>query len=343
MRRSAVVLTGVVGAGVIAAIAVTASQSSGILVPEAVTPASSCEVQGVVGQEAACEIVVRNGGWGTLALGHPKAPNGIRIDGANSTIGPRGKTTLRAVVDTNVVVGRGTIPVTIPTNDAKRPSLALEVKVEIKSFLAAVPGYARYIFVQKAREGTIVQTIAATDATPFHVLGVESPAPYIRVAWREAKESERRPEIPGSQWLVESTISSDAPVGAITGDLIVRTDHAKQPILRVPVSGFVRPVFAVTPPTASLSVVDPATAAEVRLHVKNFAEEAIAVTGASTTVPGISASVTPVEAGRVYYVVLKFTPDLPAGPFKGTVQIRTASPKTPVVEVPIDGTGFSRR
>jgi hypothetical protein len=107
------------------------------------------------------------------------------------------------------------------------------------------------------------------------------------------------------------------------------------------VSGFVRPIFAVTPPVASLSVIDPAMTPEVRLHVKNFAEEPIKVTGASTTVRGISAAVTTTEPGRVYYVVLTFAPDLPAGPFKGTVRIRTASPKIPVIDVPLDGTRHS--
>jgi hypothetical protein len=338
MRRSMIVVTSVLGLGLIAFIAV---QLSGGLVPRAVTPKASCLVEAVVGNQASCEIVVRNGGWRTLTLGMVKTPSGITVEGARSNIGPRREKTIRVVVDTNVVVGKGAIPVAIQSNDPKRPELALEVKVDVRAYLLARPGYARYIYVQQAREGTIVQTIAATDAASFRILSVESPLPHLRVAWHEATPTERRPEMPGVQWIVESTIVGDSPVGAISGDIIVRTDHPKQAMLRVPVSGFVRPIFAVTPPVASLSVVNPATASEVRLHVKNFAEESIKVTGASTTVRGISAAVTAVDPGRVYYIVLTFGPDLPAGPFKGTLQIRTASPKIPIINVPLDGTGHA--
>jgi hypothetical protein len=339
MRRWSIVAGFVIAVGVVAVIAFPAIRPSAVFVPKAVTPASSCQIQAVVGDNASCEIVVRNGGWRTLTLGKAKTPPGLTIEGAGSSVGPRGTTTIRAVVDTNVVVGKGSIPVAIRSNDPKRPELALEVKVDVRAYLVARPGYARYIYVQKAREGTIVQTIAAADGAPFRVLNVESPLPHVRVAWHEATPAERRPEVSGAQWIVESTISGDSPVGALTGNILVRTDHPKQAVLRVPVSGFVRPIIAVTPPVASLSVIDPATTPEVRLHVKNFAEEPIKVTGASTTVPGISAAVTTVEPGRIYYVVLTFGQELAAGPFKGTVQIRTASPKIPVIDVPLDGTG----
>jgi len=341
MRRWSIVAAFVVAVGLVLVIAFPAIRPSAIFVPKAVTPSSSCQIQAVVGDNGSCEIVIRNGGWRTLMLDKAKAPPGLTIEGAGSSVGPRGTTKIRAVVDTNVVVGKGSIPVTIRTNDPKRAELALEVKVDVRAYLVARPGYARYIFVQKAREGTIVQTVAATDDASFRVLSVESPLPHLRVAWHEATPAERRPEMNGSQWIVESTISGDSPVGALTGNILVRTDHPKQAVLRVPVSGFVRPIFAVTPPVASLSVIDPALTPEVRLHVKNFAEEAIKVTGASTTVPGISATVTTADPGRVYYVVLKFGRELVAGPFKGTIHIQTASPKIPVLDVPLDGTAHT--
>jgi hypothetical protein len=334
MRR----LSFIVAFGIVAGLIAYALGPSTPGIPRAVTPNFSCLVEGAVGDDPSCEFVVRNDGNATLKLTTVKAPQGISIEGAGSDVAPGKEKKIRALIDTSIVVGKATVPVTIGTNDPERPELPLEVRVNIRAYLVARPGFARYIYVQKAREGTIAQTIGAVDGAPFQVLGVESPYPYLRVTSREATPEERRPEWPGSQWRVETTLLQDAPVGAVSGNVVVRTDHPKQKAVWVPVSGFVRPIIAVTPPQAKLSVVNPVSTPEVRLHLKNFADETIELTGASTTVKGILAAVKPLEAGRVYEVVLSFAPDMPDGPFQGTVQIRTASPKIPLVEVPLDGT-----
>jgi hypothetical protein len=119
--------------------------------------------------------------------------------------------------------------------------------------------------------------------------------------------------------------------------IVVQFDHPRQKELRIPVSGFVRPMFAVTPPAAALGDIDPARPRRGYLLVKNFAEETVALLGVSTDVAGIGADLEPVESGRVYRVRLRFAPDLPAGPFAGTLRMRTASPQQPVIEVALSG------
>jgi len=207
----------------------------------------------------------------------------------------------------------------------------------VRPFLLARPGSARYVFVQGADDGTIAQTVWAVDGADFQVLEARSPEPHLRVVFREARAAEAEPGAAGRQWRIELTLASSSPVGPLRGVVVVRTDHPRQPELRIPVSGFVRPMFAVTPPAARLGDVDPARAPHLSLHVKNFAEERVALTGVSSDVPGIGAELVTVEAGRVYRVRLSVRPDTPAGPFSGTLRIRTASPKQPTIEVPLAG------
>ena len=72
--------------------------------------------------------------------------------------------------------------------------------------------------------------------------------------------------------------------------------------------------------------------------VKNYADEKVAVTGAESTVAGITTAIEEVEAGRSYYVRLTYAPDMAKGKFSGVLRIKTESPKKPVIEVPLRGT-----
>jgi hypothetical protein len=119
--------------------------------------------------------------------------------------------------------------------------------------------------------------------------------------------------------------------------VVVRTDHPRQKSVFIPLSGFVRPVLAVTPPQALLGEVDPAGTAAIRLHVKNFAEESIEVTAASTDVAGVSARIEPIESGRTWSLLLTLDKEMAAGSFQGRILIKTASPKAPLIEVPLTG------
>jgi Protein of unknown function (DUF1573) len=289
------------------------------------------------GEKAEAEFSIRNDGDAPLRILKAKAPRGVAVEGLPLTV-ESGKTSLvRVTVDTSKFAGKVDLPVTLESDGPRQEKITLQIKLEVRPFLLVRPGYARFITVQKAREGTISQTLGSSDDASFRVLGVESPYPHLRVAWREVRPEQRRKEWTGRQWIVDLTLSSDSPVGHLEGHVVVRTDHPRQKSVFIPLSGFVRPVFAVTPPGALLGEIDPARAVVIKMQVKNFAEELIEVTGASTDVAGVSAGIRPIEAGRSWSLRLTFDKDMASGPFQGKILIRTASPKAPVIEVPLSG------
>jgi hypothetical protein len=290
-----------------------------------------------LGEDAVAEVEVRNTGAAPLTLDVPRLPPGVAVEGLASEVPPGGSVRLRVRIDTLRAHAEPRQTWTLVTNDPDRPRVPISVRLEVRPFLLVRPGYARYITVQKAREGTIVQTLGATDGATFRVLRVESPVPRLQVAFREARPDERRPEWTGSQWRVETTLASDAPVGALTGMIVVHTDHPRQRRAFVPLSGFVRPVLAVTPPEARLGDVDRRRTAPLRLTVKSFAEEPITITGVSTDVAAVRAEIQPTQPGRSWRLDLRPAPDAPLGPFAGTLVLRTASPKLPALEIPLSG------
>lgn len=294
----------------------------------------------VPGEKAVAEFRVENRGAKPVALEagrpDPLVP-GVRVEVAGSPVAPGEAATVSVALDTERLSGPGAFRVPVTSDDPEAPRIALSVRATVRPLLAADPGFARWVTVQQEREGTIAQTIWSRDGATFRVLAVESPLPALRVTSHEARDAERRADAAGSQWRVETTLASDAPVGALTGYLVVTTDHPRQKRLRIPVSGFVRPIFAVTPPVADVGAVDPSRRLRFTLNVKSFASEDIAIESAESTVPGVELDVVPVEAGRVYDVRLTVGPEVAAGPIDGTIRILTASPKQRTIEVPLRG------
>jgi hypothetical protein len=225
----------------------------------------------------------------------------------------------------------------VATDDLGDPPAIAVVSLMVKPFLLADPGYARYNFVQGGREGLIRETVFATDDAPFRILGVDSPLPALAVAFRPANPQERLPDHVGSQWIVDLTLSRFAPIGPLGEEIAIRTDHPVQKKILIPVSGFVRPMLAVTPPEAELGDLDPARPVRARLFVRSFAENPVVVEGATTDVPGMTAEVEPIEKGRTYSVILRIAEGHPGALVTGMVRIATDSATQPVLEVPVRG------
>lgn len=309
--------------------------------PRAVLAAAERDA-GVVapGQDAVAKFRIENHGGAplTLSAGHPEPyMAGVRTTVDGQPVPPGKAATVTVRLDTGKLAGVGTVRVPIATNDPAAAKLTVVMKVEVRPLLAADPGYARYNVVQKERDGVIPQTVWSLDGASFRVLAVRSPIAALRVTFREAKPDERRPDVAGSQWHVESLLPADAPVGALTGDIVVVTDHPKQKVLHIPLSGFVRPVFAVTPPVADLGQVDGTRPFRFTLFVKNFATELIPLERAETDLPGATVEIAPVTAGRAYKVHVAVPAGVPAGALSGTVHLFTASAKAPRIEVPVRG------
>jgi hypothetical protein len=246
---------------------------------------------------------------------------------------------VRVFVDTWELRGPVDLAVPVSTNDPERAEIALRLKLDVRPFVLARPGRARYITVRGAPEGTVGQTLSSSDGQDFQILGVESPYPHLRVVYREAVPAERIDGRPGRQWRIEASLASESPVGALAGFIAVRVDHPRQKAVRIPVSGFVRPIFAVTPPDIALGDVDPGKSRRLTLVFKNFAEEPAELIRVESTLANVAAEAVAVEPGRSYRVLVTIGPGTPEGPFQGTIVIRTSNTRQPTVEVRLTGRG----
>jgi len=293
---------------------------------------------GIIGQgeEVRHSFAVQNKGDAPLELARDAAHGQVRLGSDPKPIPPGATGTVELVFDASVPVGPTEVSLGLTSNDPAQPKLSFALAGEVKELLRAKPGYARWNTVQGEKEATIAQTIAATDATPFRVTSVDAP-PYVKTVVREARAEERVADVIGPQWRVELTLDSWAPVGAITGSAVVHTDNPKQHQAFIPLSGFVRPIVFVDPPSGELGTLNVGGTAKVEFKVRFFGTSPIRLTSAEITVPGAKTTVAPLQDGRLYQVTLQLTPAVAAGPLSGKLILRTDSAKLPTYELPLTG------
>jgi hypothetical protein len=172
---------------------------------------------------------------------------------------------------------------------------------------------------------------------------VESTVPSLRVSFREAEPGERMAGFTGPQYRVIGTLAPDAAIGALTGFVRVYTTHQKQKLFSIPISGFVRPVIAVTPPRVDFGTFqmpeDDEKGYGMSLRVQHFLTEgdALEITKIETDIPHLETKLNDGKTDHDWYLDIWFPRDTPPGKYDGVVKLYTNSAIAPVVELPVKG------
>jgi hypothetical protein len=292
------------------------------------------------GEKVHAEFVVENRGTADLEIRDVRPSCGCTVASFDQKIPPGGKGKVVAGIDTSDFQGAISKTVTVLSNDPKNPQLELTVKVKVITHIIAKPGRARFVYVQTLEPGTITQTLWAPDfPEEFRVLEARSPYPFLKASVREAKENEKDPDGVGRQWKVDLTIQPDAEVGPLREFLVIVTNHPKQKEVRIPISGFVRPLMHATPEEIELGEfeVSSETPLETEVVLVNFGNDPIEVTEVESDRKGVSAEALATELGRRFKIVVKVLPEVGKGEIRGVLKVKTSSPKKPVYEIPYHG------
>jgi len=292
------------------------------------------------GDPGTADFPLVNGGDAPLTLS-AETPDDVRVAVPSAPIPPGGDANLRVEVGTARRDGPSVVEIGVRTNDPAAPLVKLRVVLAVREYVFADPGFARFNFVQGGRYGVVRETVAANDDAPFAILSVDSTLPALTARFRPASPSERLPERPGPQWVIDVSLSPNAPVGSLGAELVFHLDHPRQKRLILPVTGFVRPMLAVTPPEADLGDLElrPVTS---RILVRSFAEEPVRLLQATCDVPGSGVEIRTIQEGWRWEVILRL-PERAAGTLiAGWLRIETTSGTQPELEVPVRGRFLGR-
>ncbi len=287
------------------------------------------------------EFEIKNEGNAPLELTDVRPACGCTVASFDKVIEPGAVGKVRARVKTENFNGPIAKSIAVFTNDPETPKIQLVVKAKVKPFVAVAPGFARYSYVQGERVLVSHQTLWAEDSFDIEILEVKVPYDHLEVSYREATEEERTDKSSGRQWRLEFNLDPYSPIGALREYVEIKLNHPKQKIVKIPVSGFVRPRQHVTPDKVDFGQLEKATLPLQRtLHFTNFITKTIELTKVETGFEGISAEIKSgaTDTGYRFQLVLTVSPDVPQGPFSSTVKIHTTDEKNPIVELPIKGT-----
>lgn len=311
--------------------------------PRAVIPDPVYDAGGVAkGEKISHDFVIRNDGEAPLEISDVRPACGCTVAEFDKVIAPGETGTVRTMLDTMSFDGPIGKAIMVFTNDPVNPKLQLSLKADVRPYLFIQPGYARFVQAQQSEPGVVKQIVFTTTYDDLKILEVESPYPFLKVDYREAtEEDEPRDYGVGRQWVLTLTLDyTTAPVGTLADYVTIHTNHPNQPIAQLPISGFVRPMIAVTPTAADFGEIEVGEPQNASMLIRSFASEDVAVTAAETDVPGVELEVKQIEAGKRYALQVTLSPDMPKGSFDGTIKIKTDSPKQPLIEVPLRGTAI---
>ena len=293
------------------------------------------------GDKVVHEFKVRNDGNAPLNLTDVHPACGCTVAEFDNVIAPGTVGTIRATLDTVNEAGPIAKSIAVFTNDPENPKLQLVIKATVKPYIAALPGYARFNYVQGEPIGTITQSIWSTDDQPMNVLSVKSPYEYVKVSFRRAGSEELHPKSEGRpNWLVDVTIDPYSPIGALRRYIDVQTDHPKQKLVRIPISGFVRPRQHVTPEQLDFGQLQTDSLPLYRtLAFTNFISRGIEVKDIETGHFALTAEANEIgrKDGHRFQLKFEITAEMPKGTFETTVKIHTTDEKNPLIEVPVKG------
>lgn len=286
------------------------------------------------------EFEIRNEGTAPLELTEVRPACGCTVAEYDKVIAPGATGKVHAEVKTDNFAGPISKSIAVFTNDPDNAKIQLVVKAKIKPYIAMLPGFARYNYVQGEAVNPIYQNLWAADGSDVDVVSVKPPYPHLKVTYHEATEEELDPKGKGRQWRFEFELDPNSPVGALRDYVEIRVDHPKQKVLKIPVSGFVRPRQHITPPNVDFGKLE-GTGLPLRrtLHFTNFITDTIELTKIETGIDGLSAEVREGDRdpGYRFKLILTVGPEMPKGQFSSTVKIHTTDDQNPVIELPVKG------
>jgi hypothetical protein len=283
-------------------------------------------------------FTLENHGDGDLVIKSADPSCGCTVASFDRKIAPGATGMVRARVDTGGFAGAISKGVTVLSNDPTNPRVVLTIHADVQADVLLAPTYARILQVQTQDAAKAQVRLWCEDGTALEIRGVHSPKPWIQASARRAEAGELDAGKPAPQWIVEVALTGDAPLGPLGESIGLDTNHPRQPVVELPLSGFVRPLLATVPEIADYGTLGPgANKSRFVLKLFNFGKGDVTVTSATSDLRFLTVSVSPEDRGRRFRIQLDLAADAPKGKFEGKLRIETTSPVMPVLEVPVRG------
>ncbi|MBD3235419.1 MAG: DUF1573 domain-containing protein [Candidatus Eisenbacteria bacterium] len=289
---------------------------------------------GTVKQEAThrAEVQIANRGTERLEIRGIESDCGCTVAQLpDSTLEPGETVALGVTLSTRHFSGQIAKHILLATNDPGAPKAKITLKAFVREMVRVRPTAIDFGAHDRGETDTATVTIHSLRSDSLRVLEVVVPEERVRA------DVERRSAGDSLVHRVTFHLRPDAPVGAFRETAVVRTSHRLAKSLKIEVAGQILSFFRTDPPEISLGQVREGQTRSRSLLLRGAGEGNHRVTGARCSEPALQIDVAPVEPGRVYEVVVRIPPEMPAGRIDATLRVTTDDPAQPEILVPVRG------
>lgn len=136
-----------------------------------------------------------------------------------------------AIVEANTPVGRVDGNITVSTNHPKEPTVNIPVSVTVKGDIAAFPDMFFLGLLNKGQRAEKTISVSTAGKEPLVIKNVETSFAYLSV--------DIKTEVEGKKYALTAKLNGKSPTGCLKGDVIIHTNYADQPEIKVPVYALV--------------------------------------------------------------------------------------------------------
>jgi hypothetical protein len=279
-----------------------------------------------------------NEGTETLVVKAVRPTCGCTVADFDREIQPGGEGWIKAKLDTEDFSGPVSKSILIMTNDPDEPTVTVVIKADVQPYIEILPRpLIRFNTVKHEQMDQRVVVVAAEEDRDFTVTGVDSNVPYLDVRVRKLEGEDRRRQRSGTQYEVSLSLTEDAPVGPVSAQLTVHTDHPNAREVPIKVYGVIRALLHVTPPQIQFGTVEAKVkpGRNVIVVSNRTGSETTEVTSATVDDAAFSTEVRAIKEGRRYQVTVTINEDADPGVRDAVLTLATTDPQFPELIVPV--------
>ncbi|MDW7980234.1 MAG: DUF1573 domain-containing protein [Verrucomicrobiales bacterium] len=219
--------------------------------------------------------------------------------------------------------------VTVDSNDPERPSVVLQLRANVWKPVDVNPQYAViYANAETVAESMAAVRITSNDDQPLELSPPECNNAYFTAALKTIQ--------PGKEFEVEiRPVPEPNPMNR-QGVVTLRTTSTNAPLIEIRAMTILQPVVIVTPPQIHLPPGPLPSQIAITLTVRNAGTNAMALSDARATVPGVNVEIKEMEPGRAFNVIAQFPAGFVVQPGQpAEVTFRSSHPLYPEFRVPV--------
>ena len=266
----------------------------------------------------------KNTGNQTLEIKDVRAGCGCTvIQGYEKKIEPGKESTISAELNAATMKGRIEKPITVTSNDPKKPTQQLSLAAEVQVELMVLPGeHLGFGRLQRDSVTNLIFEINTTLPEPLEIKGVETGVPWLTAKVESSTTNSAK---------IQLATQPPLPWGVSRATVRVQTSLTRYSNITVNAMVQVPETISVSPTRLTFPK---DKSREFNAMVRRNDGKEFHITELKTTDDFVSTTITTNTPGRLYTLRLSYAPKEGKSPTDGKIEILTDEPAWPKVELP---------